>query len=158
MALSTIGTQVYFIDPGASNGPEVVAIDCVTSLSGLGAPREQVDVTCLEDQARQFIGGLATPGSMTSNINFDPQSPSHLRLHELYVANTKFDVAVALGDGTAAPTLDSNGHFHFPTTRTFVEALQSYVSDFPIAASANSVYQTAMTFQLSGFPTIFAKA
>lgn len=158
MAVSTIGTKVYIIDPEASGGPEILAVECAISVDGLGAPREQNDVTCLEDTARRFIAGLATPGSMAMTINADPaNAASHLRLHQMYVAATRFDMAIGWGDGSAAPTLDSNGEFDFPTDRTFIEMQDSYVSDYPFAFNLNTVVQSAITFQLSGFPELFPK-
>lgn len=158
MAQSTIGTKVYIIDPDGSNGPEVLAIDCAIGIDGLGAPREQVDVTCLEDEARRFIAGLATPGALTVNINVDPQSPSHVRLHEMYVNKTLFDMVIGWGDGNQVPTIDSAGEFDLPPERTFIEMLQTYVSDFPFSFALNSVVQSAIAFQLSGFPALYPKS
>lgn len=159
MAVTTIGTKAYIIDPEASGGPEILAIDCAISIDGLGAPREQNDVTCLEDTARRFIGGLATPGTVTININADPASPSHIRLHEMYVSNTRFDLAIGWGDGSSPPSLNSAGDgFEFPADRTFIEALQTYVADFPFNFALNAVVQSAVSFQLSGFPTLYPKA
>jgi Phage tail tube, TTP, lambda-like len=158
MAVSTIGTKVFIIDPEGSNGPTILSVDCAISIDGLGAPREQNDVTCLEDTARRFIGGLATPGTLTMTINADPQSESHIRLHEMYVAGTRFDMAIGWGDGAAVPTISSDDSFDFPTDRTFIEALDTYVSDFPFTFNLNSVVQSALTFQLSGFPTLYPKS
>lgn len=158
MAVTTIGTKAFIIDPEASDGPAILAIDCAIAIDGLGAPREQNDITCLEDTARRFIGGLATPGTVTVNINADPSSESHVRLHQMYVANTVFDLAIGWGDGSSVPTLGSDGKFDFPTDRTFIEALETYVADFPFNFSLNSVVQSAMSFQLSGFPILYPKA
>ncbi len=157
MAQTTIGTQIYIIDPDASGGPEVLAVQCAISIDGLGAPREQIDVTCLEDSARSFLGGLATPGALTVTINTDARSPSHLRLHELYVSGDVFDLAIGWGDGSAAPTIASDGGFEFPATRTFIEASDTYVSDYPFSFPLNGVINSALTFQLSGFPVIYPK-
>lgn len=158
MAKSTIGTKVYIIDPEGSNGPQVLAVECAISIDGLGAPREQVDVTCLEDTARRFIAGLATPGALTVNINADFENESHIRLHQMYVARTVFDMAIGWGDGDSVPTIGSDGRLDFPADRTFIEARDTYVSDFPFTFNLNSVVQSAMSFQLSDLPTVFAKS
>lgn len=158
MALTTIGTKMYIIDPAGSNGPVILPIECAVSIDGLGAPREQNDITCLEDNARQFIGGLATPGTMTVTVNFDPQNESHIRMHEMYVNNTRFDAAIGLGDGDSAPTLDSSDEFDLPADRSWIELLQAYVSDYPFTINLNAVVQSAIAFQLSGFPTVFPKS
>lgn len=157
MAIKTQGTQLYIIDPGSSAGPEVLVVECATSIDGVGGAREQIEVTCLEDIARQYEAGLVTPETVTVAINFDPRNASHVRLHELYREGVKFDMAIAWGDGTDAPTIGSDGSFDFPTTRTYIEALQTYVSNLPFNFALNSVVTSSVTFQLSGFPTLFAK-
>lgn len=157
MAIKTQGTQLYIIDPDATGGPEVLVIECATSIDGVGGSREQIETTCLEDIARTYEAGLVTPESVTVNINADPTSPSHVRLHELYVAGAKFDMAIAWGDGTAAPTLDTAGDFDLPDTRSFIVASDTYVSNFPFNFALNSVVTSAVTFQLSGFPVWFTK-
>lgn len=157
MAIKTQGTQLYIIDPGASGDAEILVVECATSVDGVGGAREQIETTCLEDIARQYEAGLVTPETVTVTINFDPRNESHVRLHELYREGIKFDMAIAWGDGTDAPTLASDGTFDFPTSRTFIEALQTYVSNLPFNFALNSVVTSSMTFQLSGFPTLYPK-
>lgn len=157
MAIKTQGTQVYIIDPTASGGPQILNIGCATSLTGLSASRDQLDTTCLEDQARTFEPGLANPGNGSLSINYDPTNASHVRLHELFVAGTKFDMAVGWSDGTVAPTLDSANEFDLPTTRTWLVGLDTFVSDFPFDFSQNAVVTSGVTLQLSGFPTVYPK-
>jgi hypothetical protein len=157
MALRTQGTQVYIIDPGATGGPEVLNIGCVTSADGFGGGRDQIDVTCLEDQARSYEAGLINPGNASLPINYDPRNASHVRLHELYETGTKFDLAVGFSDGNAAPTLDSSDEFDLPATRTYLVVRDAYVSDFPVNFSQNAVVTSGVTIQLSGLKTIFPK-
>lgn len=156
MAIKTQGTQLFIIDADASAGPEVITILCATSLSGLGAPREQIDVTCLEDDARSFVGGLANPGTLTVNVNFDPDNESHFRLYELWKSNTDFKMAIGFGPSTSIPTVDSAGEFDFPTDRTFV-SFEGFVSDLPLDISLNAVVVAAISIQVSGDYTIFRK-
>ncbi len=158
MAIKTQGTQLYIIDPDATPGSEILVIDCATSIDGVGGSRDQIETTCLEDIARTYEAGLVTPETVTVTINADPDSPSHLRLHELYVAGTKFDAAIAWGDGTAPPTVDTAGEFDFPTTRSFIAISETYVSNFPFNFALNAVVTSAVTLQLSGLPIWFAKA
>lgn len=156
MAVKTQGTQLFILDPDTTGGPSVLAIDCVTALSGLGAEREQIEVTCLENDARTYVGGLQTPGQLTVTVNFDPNVESHYRIYELWKANTNFKFAIAFGDGTAVPTVDTAGEFVFATTRTYIEA-EGYVSDLPLEASLNSVWTAAIPVQVSGEYTIWRK-
>lgn len=158
MAIKTQFTNVYFIDPEASGGPEIIAIECATSVDGISGARDQIETTCLESPARTYEAGLITPGTMTVAINADPSNPSHVRLHQLYEAGTKFDIALGWSDGSDAPTLDSSDQFDLPSTRTFLLMEQAYVSDFPFNFALNAVVTSSMTFQLSGLSTWIAKA
>lgn len=158
MSIKTQGTQLYILDPEATGGPEVLVIECATSIDGISAAREQIEDTCLEDQARSYVPGLATPGTMTLAINYDDSNPSHLRLHELYTEGLKFDATIGFSNGTAAPTVDTDGEFELPTTRSWLTLLDTYVSDFPFSFAQNSVVQSSLTLQLSGFPIPQKKA
>ena len=157
MSVKTQGTQLFLIDEFASDGPEVLAILCATSLSGLGAPREQLDVTCLEDDARQFVGGLSTPGQLTVTVNFDPDNESHYRLYELWKSNDNFKMAIGFGPQTSVPTIGSDGEFDFPADRTFI-SFEGYVADLPLEIALNAVVTAAIPIQVSGEYTIFRKA
>lgn len=157
MAVKTQFTNLYFIDPEASGGPAVIAVECATSISGIGGTRDQIDTTCLESPARQFEAGLIAPGTMTVNINADPSNESHVRLHELYEAGTKFDIALGWSDGDSVPTLDSADEFDLPTDRTFLLLEQAYVSDFPFDFTLNAVVTSALTIQLSGLSSWVVK-
>jgi hypothetical protein len=157
MSVKTQGTQLYVLDVGTSASPEVLAIQCSTSIDGIGAARDQIETTCLESDARTYDAGLPTPGTMTVAINYDPANASHVRLHELYVAGTKFEAAIGWGDGTSAPTVGSDGMLDLPTDRTFIVMNDTFVSDFPFSFALNAVVVSNVTFQLSGFPTVYPK-
>lgn len=151
MSKLTQGTQVYFIDP---DDLSVVSIDCATSFSPGGNPADQIEDTCLESDVRTYKKGLRTPGTASLTINADPEKESHIRLHELSEDDTDRNVKFAVGwsDGTAAPTVDSDGDWVLGTGRTWF-TFDGYVSDFPFDFAANSVVTTAVTIQRSGGST-----
>jgi hypothetical protein len=153
MAKKTQGTELYFIDPDTF---AVRKVGCVTALNGLTAGRDQIETTCLDSEAREYMAGMATPGAAQFTINFDPADASHVRLHELYVAGTTLDFALGWSDGTGiAPTSDSTA-FDLPTTRTWI-AFEGYVSDLPFDFALNSVVSSQVSIQVSGFPTLVPK-
>jgi len=156
MAVKTQGTQLFILDSTASGGAEILSIQCATSLSGLGAAREQIEVTCLEDDARSYEGGLATPGQLSVTINFDPANESHYRMYELWKTNVNFKFAIGFGPETNVPTIDTAGDFDFPTARTYLEA-EGYVVDLPLEAALNAVWTATVPIQVSGDYTIFRK-
>lgn len=147
------GTNLYFIDPADGS---VNVVDCVTSLSGVTAARDQIETTCLEDNARTYEAGLATPGTASVGIQIDPTAPSHLRLHQLYADGTKVNWAVGLGDGTVSPTADSSGDFVLPASRSWV-VFNGYVSDFPWEIALNTVVTNTLSIQVSDFPEFLPK-
>ena len=154
MAKATKGTQLYFIDPV---GFAVVKVGCVTALSGLTAGRDQIETTCLDSEAREYIAGMASPGAAQFSINFDPGDSSHTRLHELYVAGTTLDWALGWSDGIdIAPTSDSTA-FDAPTSRTWI-LFEGYIQDLPFDFALNSVVTSQVAIQVSGFPTLVPKA
>lgn len=150
MALKTQGSELYFADPDTG---AVVEVGCVTTFTGLSAARDQIETTCLDSPARTYEAGMATPGTATFTINFDPSDASHIRLHELYQAGTTVNWAMGLSDGTAAPTgVDSAGEFILPTTRTFI-LFDGFVTDYPFDLALNTVVTSNLGIQISGYPT-----
>lgn len=158
MAVKTQGTQLYILDPEATGGCAILKVECATAISGLSNPREQIDVTCLESDTREFVGGLSTPGTISVTVNFDPANESHYRLYELWRDNAdNFTAAIGFGGPRDVdPTVGTACTFDYPTNRTFVE-FSAYVADVPLEAALNSVWTSAITFQISGPYTIFRK-
>src|SRR6188768_2658659 len=111
MSVLTKGTQLFFIDPYDNS---VTKVDCITTLTGLSAGRDQIETTCLDSESRTYEPGMPTPGQVQFGINADPSQTSHVRLHELYVAGTKLEWALGWGDGVDPPTVDSAGLFVLP--------------------------------------------
>lgn len=153
-ALKTQGTMLWFIDPADDS---IVRVGCPTSISGLTATRDQIETTCLDSTSREYEAGLPAPGTASVGLNFNPQDPSHIRLHELYAAGTKINWALGLSDGTAPPTsVDSSGDFVLPTTRSFI-TFNGYIADFPFDLAGNTVVVSTMGIQVSSFPTVHPK-
>jgi Phage tail tube, TTP, lambda-like len=155
MALLTQGTELFFVDPEDFS---IVEVGCVTTLTGITTPREQIEVTCLDSTGREYVPGLAAPGTATFTINFDPQDPSHVRLHELFedATITTVEWAVGFSDGTAAPTSADSSGIVTPTTRTWL-LFAGYLNDFPFDVALNSVVTNNIGIQISGRPVLLVK-
>lgn len=156
MAVKTQGTQLYIADPFGSSGCELLTVECATAISGLSNPREQIEVTCLESDARQYEGGLSTPGQVSVSINFDPANESHRRLAELWrenLGNVRFAIGMG-GPVDVAPTLDSSCDFVYPTNRHFIE-FEGYIADVPLEFALNSVVTSTVSIQISGSYDLF---
>ena len=153
MAKKTQGTQLYVADPATDT---LITVGCVTNITGITATRDQIETTCLDSTARTYVAGLAAPGAATFTINFDPTDASHTRLHELYVSGDTLEFALGWSDGTAAPTVDTNGTFNLPTTRTWI-AFDGFITDLPFDFALNTVVTSNVSVQVSGFPTLTEK-
>lgn len=154
MALKTQGTMLYTIDP---EDDTLLVVGCVISIDGVDTTLDQIETTCLDASARTYVAGLATPGTASFQINFDPADDSHVRLHELKVAGTELEWAIGLSDGTAPPTVDTDGEFVLPTTRSWI-AFDGFMNSYPFAFALNAVVTSNVGIQISGEPTVTPKA
>lgn len=153
MALKTQGTDLYAIDPATG---DLIEVGCVTSIDGIDTTVEQVETTCLNDLARSYIAGLATPGAATFGINTDTSDESHVRLHQLKIAGTTLQWAVGWSDGTAAPTVDTGDDFVLPTSRSWI-TFEGFMNSYPFSFQQNSVVQSTVGIQVSGEPVLVPK-
>jgi hypothetical protein len=153
MAIKTQGTHLYVVDPADES---LITVGCVTSIDGIDTSLEQIETTCLEDAARSYLSGLATPGTATFGINVDTSDATHVRLHALKVAGTTLLWSVGWSDGTAPATVDTGGAFDLPTTRSWI-LFSGYMNSYPFSFAQNSVVQSTVGIQVSGEPTLIAK-
>lgn len=152
MAIKTQGTSLYALDPEDGT---VLEVGCITSLDGISSPKDQVEVTCLQDNARSYVAGLETPGTATFTIYTDTSDDSHVRLHELYKLGENMRFAVGWSDGTEAPTAATDD-FTLPDTRSWI-TFEGYLSDYPFSFATNSVVSSDISVQISGEVSMIAK-
>lgn len=160
-AVKTQGTELWLLDPADES---VLKVGCVTTITGLTAARDQIETTCLDSSARTYEAGMATPGTASFTVNFDPADASHVRLHELYVSGTKVDWALGWSDFTPGPpaagpvpVADSAGNFNLPATRSWI-TFNGYISDLPFDFALNTVVTSNISVQVSDFPLLVPKA
>ncbi len=148
MSILTQGTQVYMIDPADDT---VVTIKDVTTFNPGGSPADQIEDTPLAASVRTYKRGLRTPGQASATLNADPSEPSHIRLHALSKDDTVASINFVIGwaDGTAPPTVDIDGAFVLPTTRTWFE-FSGYIADFPLDFSSNTIVTSEVSIQRTG--------
>ena len=154
MARKTQGTMLYTVDPYDDS---ILVVGCVISIDGIDTTLDQIETTCLSASARTYEAGLATPGSASFQINFDPADASHVRLHELKVAGTTLNWAVGISDGTTTPTVDTDGDFVLASTRSWI-AFSGFMNSYPFSFALNAVVTSTVGIQISGEPVVTAKA
>lgn len=161
MAAKTQGTQMYCVDPDTK---AVLVVGCVISIDGIDTTLDQLETTCLDSVARTYVSGLATPGSATFGLNFDPADQSHVRLHQLKVRGDTLHWAVGFSDGPVnssgqrpQPTADTSGDFVLPNTRSWI-SFDGFMNSYPFTFGINAVVTSNVGIQISGEPAVLPKA
>lgn len=154
MAQKTQGTNFYTIDPADGT---ILEVGCVINLDGFDTTLDQLETTCLSMSAREYVAGLATPGAGSFQVNFDPQDASHVRLHQLKKAGTVLPWAIGFGNGTAPPTVDSNGDFVLPATRAWL-TFEGFMNSYPFSLPLNALVTSNIGLQISGDITVTPKS
>ena len=153
MAIKTQGTELYVIDPADGS---VIQVGCPTSIDGIDTSIPQIDITCLDSSAREYVAGMPEPGAATFGINVDPSDPSHTRLHQLKLQGVTLQWAVGWSDGFGIPptsTVNSAGDYEFvaPTGRSWI-LFEGYMSSYPFNFTSNAVVTSTVGIQVSGEP------
>lgn len=158
MSLKTKGSEVFFVYTN-SNGYTVVKLGCPKGVSGLGGSKPQIDQTCLDSTEMEFGPGMASPGAITIDLDFDPSKVSHEDLIAMDVADTVTTWIVALSDGATSivPTVNaSTGVVSYPNGRTFI-SFSGYIADVPLDLKVNANVTAAVSVQRSGARTFHFK-
>lgn len=131
----TQGTLLYFED---GTTPDTFhLLSGVRSLNPSSATVETIDTTTLEKTAREFIGGLVDYGSMTFQLDYDPNDTQHTRLRDKLGTSTPFKMAVGFPQAATAQYIEVSG----------------ILESFNISAGANDTVKADVSIKLSGTPT-----
>jgi hypothetical protein len=159
MTIKAQGTDLFAIDPADGS---LLDVGCITSIDGIDTAIDQIETTCLNDQARTYEAGLATPGAATFGLQFDPSDPAHIRLHQLKTAGTTLQWAIGFSDGVGIePTVgtDSSGEDEFvlPPTRSWL-TFEGYMNSYPFTFGLNTMVTSTVGIQVSGEPVLLPKS
>lgn len=150
--VKTQGSELYVADTVSASNPAVLKFACPTGIQGLGGPKSQIDDTCLDATVDQtFQPGLGQPGQVTVPFNFIPSNGSHQILFDLKESAQVLHWLIGLSDGTAVPTLDTDGTFIPPASpqRTTI-GFDAYVADVNIDIAGNDIVKGTLLLQRSG--------
>ena len=150
MSVKTQGTEVFVADTVTSSVATLIKMACPTAVTGLGGAADQIDDTCLDATVdRSFARGLGNPGQVTIPFVLKPGEASHQALFDLKDDGSAVEWCLALSDGTAQPTLDSNDSIVAPASRTsFI--FSGYVADITIDIATNEVVRGTLLVQRRG--------
>lgn len=162
MSIKTQGTEFWAVNPITKT---LINLGCVTSIDGIDSTIEQIETTCLRDPARTYEAGLATPGSASFEVQFDPDNPDHIELQRIKTAGITLDWFVGFRyevDGAMvmpgpAPTVDGvSGEVELPPERAWI-IFTGFMNSMPFSFNQNDVVRSAVTVQISGDPEVVPK-
>lgn len=142
--IKTQGTDLYVADTSST----AVKLACITSFSGLGGARNQIDVSCFSSAEMEFEGGMANPGQITVGGIYDSADAVFSTLLTLKESGDKVEWYLGGSDGTTAPTVAASV-ITAPAGRTGI-TFQGYVADITWQMDANSVWKYQLVIQRSG--------
>ena len=152
------GTEIWFYDPeNPTDGP--VKLGCVTNIDGLGGARSQIDTSCFSDVDDTFVAGRGTPGQVTIDLNYseDDANDYHAKIEALRDAGNNAMFAIGFSNGTAAPTVNTDGELEFAATRSG-RTFMGYIADIPFTIADNDIIRTQCVIQRSGVVKRFKKS
>lgn len=143
--VKTQGTRLFF----ALSATEILKVACPTGISGLGGAGDQIDITCLDSEEREFARGMLNPAAVSVPINFIPTSAAHQALIALRESGELVSWMIVMSDNTGIPSeVDSEGRLVSPgpTTAEFL----AYVADLNVDIATNEIVRATVTLQRSG--------
>lgn len=153
--VKTQGTELYFRHFLASD-PTLIKLDCPTGMTGIGGgAKSQIPTTCLDTTGDETqVTGLGTPSPISVPFNFIPSSGAQQALFDLKASGDLVDWIGLFSDGTAAPTLDTDGEIVPPGSpqRTSVQ-FEASVSEVSIDVATNEIVRGTLSLLRSGSET-----
>ncbi len=156
MSVKTQGTEAWIF---IHKTKELIDIGCIDSISGIDGAVSQITTTCLRDLSSKSEGGLIEQGQAAIGIQFDPQNPDHMKMHQAYQNTQTFDVFIGFRYEDAAgivqvpgpaPTYDSvASKVEIPEERDWI-LFSGYFANWPFDFQQNDVVRSALTVQISG--------
>jgi len=165
--LKTQGTELYILDE-TNSGSEVQKIGQITGFSGVGGTAGEITATNFDSTAQEFVTGLKDNGTISINLDWDPQDGSHQTLDSLVNldwdpqdgshqtldslvggANKRFFIACS--ESSTDPTFSST--FTLPTDRTTLD-FNGGVLSFQKDASTDDIWRGSVSIRVSGDITI----
>lgn len=154
MSMKTKGTSLYVIDPSDDS---LYKFHCPKGINDPGVTIPEVDATCLDSDGMESDPGMPSTGAVSVTFDFDVAKASHLLLQSFISAASKPKWVLGYSDGDVDPTVDSNGDFNLPTTRSWENYGEAYVAGLSKDFAVNANVASTMSFKPSGLPQTIAK-
>lgn len=130
--IKTQGTKLK-VESSTSPG-EYLDVPGIASIDGLGSGEaDDIDVTDFDSTGKEFLVGLKDEGTLTCQLNYDPDNAVHTLLETLQNSQTKTNFKIQLPAGT-------NDTFSF----------EASVKQFNKSLQANDAVRATLQLRISG--------
>lgn len=86
------------------DGTTYTQVGCVTGYSLDGAGRSEIDTTCNNSTSKEFVFGLRDNGTMSLDINYDPDGAGLALVEASYSSDTPYHFEVVYSNGATSGT------------------------------------------------------
>lgn len=119
-----------------------VKIPCLVDFNGPQLDVPEIDVTCMDDTGKEYLAGLADPGSLSATVNLDLQSTEIQRLFTDIDQRQVRKYRLQLSDNLS--TLPGS-----PATPTTFE-FDAFIRGFPVSGGVDAVVSASVDFRITG--------
>lgn len=138
-------TELFY----AATATTVAKIVAVTSFTGLGGARDQIETTDLDNATdKSYTSGLGSPSPVTLNINLQKGELSHKALLDMKASGVESSWGIYSSDAATAPTALAS--VLQKVTGRVSAIFQGYVSDVNLDVSGNNIWKGTITLQRTG--------
>lgn len=141
-------THIFFIETVTESDPKVQRMVCPTSAENIGGGSvDRIEVSCLDNEAfKSFLQGLADLEAVNIPFVLKPGEEAHRALFEMRRRAMTVDWCIALSESEDAPTLNTDGDFELPATRSTFTG-PAYIANLVISAAGNDAVRGVLTLQ-----------
>lgn len=140
-------TQLYACLAG---GTTVATLGNISDLGEFGGQADDIEVTNLDDTAKQFLVGLIDNGEMTVQLNLNPQDANHQDLQAKAGNGVRYPFLVGLSDGVTAPTAVGGDLVPPVAANRTSFAFDASIKSFKFGAKTNDAIRVTVTLRISG--------
>jgi hypothetical protein len=121
----------------SQDGTTYEPIGCIQSFSLEQPERAEIDVTCLTSTSKEYKFGLRDSGTLSIDLQYEPQSAGQLLLESSYASDDSYSFKIEYTDAPAGGT---------PTTKEF----DGFVTSISESGATDDLVTESATIRLTG--------
>lgn len=132
-------TSTFSVEDPAGGSPSTyIQVGGVTAIGGMrSGTATEIDVSDLSSTEKEFVLGLADPGTMNLTVFYDPADQGQIILEDLRVSSARTSFQVTIPNPLNSPAV---------TTFTF----EGFVQSFPFEVGVDQAIPGTVTVRVTG--------